>query len=551
MDEGNLRVNLPVPMVVEPRTAGRFARSLWSGRLSLVSTVSEMAAAGVPRPVVGEVDGVRSVTLSRPDQITSASLVFASGTADERPWQRHGLHLLEHLVTAELRELPAEVDASVGIHTTTFEVSARPEAVRALLEWLCRLLVDPPLDRMAVEAQVLAVEGGLNVDVGPVEAIADARYGHTGAGVLGLAEPHPSRLTETTLRELAARCFRRDLAQLLLIGAPVAELCLPLRDESPAQRGWRAHRPVPGPTVVLGEVPRLGVSLVHPGDDPVTAYVCQEALERRVTEVLRHRHGWSYDITTNLCLGAGEICDILHLDVAEARIGEAGRLFRDVVTDFLEHGPSDEEVEAAAKSIEIRSLRPLSFAHYEIEAGLDLRAGLPPALRGMDTVAATTGEQVRAWLRAVRSSVLWYAPQEDEDSWREAGWAVFDVASPPSEPTPGTRPLRTPRLARLLSRDDRAAQLVIGPDSVTEHRRHGTLHIRDQDVVAVISDPLGDERRLLVASSDGSTIELGDSAYPGSSAVLDRIKANVGPHVFYKTKPREAEAQPRQRTTPA
>ncbi len=81
----------------------------------------------------------------------------------------------------------------------------------------------------------------------------------------------------------------------------------------------------------------------------------------------------------------------------------------------------------------------------------------------------------------------------------------------PLRATCGAQTLRAPQLVRLLCRGDPGAHPVVGPDYVTGHRRHGTHRILDQDVVAVIADPIGADGRFLIRQLPPLRIELGDS----------------------------------------
>lgn len=134
-----------------------------------------------------QIDGVPVYLTDAPGPLM-AGLVFGVGRRDET-FVRGGLtHLVEHLAMSAVGRTSLECNASVGLDTTEFTATGPPERVAAFLEAVCRALSHLPLDRLAVEIDVLRTENG--AVAGPVAGtLLGELYGLAGPGLVGAREP--------------------------------------------------------------------------------------------------------------------------------------------------------------------------------------------------------------------------------------------------------------------------------------------------------------------------------------------------------------------------
>ena len=125
--------------------------------------MSKEAATWSARPTKVEVrecelDGVRVLHFPDDSGRAEATLIFGVGARDETLPTLGTLHALEHAVMTGVRRTPIEIDASVRVSTTQFTAAGSPHLVGSFLTGVCRGLADPPLDRLAHEAHILAAE---------------------------------------------------------------------------------------------------------------------------------------------------------------------------------------------------------------------------------------------------------------------------------------------------------------------------------------------------------------------------------------------------------
>ncbi|MDP9436203.1 MAG: insulinase family protein, partial [Actinomycetota bacterium] len=193
------------------------------------------------------IDGVPVVWAAGPEPFT-AGLVFGVGRRHET-FARGGVtHLVEHLVMGTLGRTTLDCNASVGLDTTEFTASGRPQRVAEFLRRVCEALSDLPVHRLAVEADVLRTEAG-TVERPVVGALLVERYGGRGVGLAGFGEVALLSVTAQDVRDWAATRFVRAAAALWLSGPPPEGLSLPLRDGPSPPRPAQARRDLPVPVL--------------------------------------------------------------------------------------------------------------------------------------------------------------------------------------------------------------------------------------------------------------------------------------------------------------
>src|SRR5829696_4350292 len=158
----------------------------------------------LPAVQKAEVDGVPVFWTDGPAPL-AAVLLFRVGARDE-PFVRRGVtHLVEHLAMSRLGRRHHDHNASVDLAVTSFEAAGSAEAVTAFLADVCAALQDLPVDRLATERKVVAVEA--RHGSGPVEMDLMLRFGMRGPGMAAVDPPAPDALDAATVRDWAARHF--------------------------------------------------------------------------------------------------------------------------------------------------------------------------------------------------------------------------------------------------------------------------------------------------------------------------------------------------------
>ena len=288
------------------------------------------------------VDGVPVLWAPGPAPFT-AGLVFGVGRRDET-YVRGGLtHLVEHLAMSAVGRTTLDCNASVDLSTTEFRASGRPEGVAAFLRLVCEALHDLPVDRLAVEADVLGTEQGAVVH-SAVGALLAERYGGRGVGLAGHGEPATTALTAQDVRQWAAGRFVRGSAALWLSGPPPDGLMLPLPDRPVPARAPQPLRPVTPPALVehaVDGVVAVGAEVVR---SPGLAAACR-ILSDRVVDELRHRRGLSYAVTADhLVVDAERRFVALRADCRDGQEAATARALWRTLGRLADDGPTDGEL---------------------------------------------------------------------------------------------------------------------------------------------------------------------------------------------------------------
>ena len=199
-----------------------------------------------------------------------------------------------------------EVNASVGPTFTEFTASGPSALVGDHLERLCQALADPPLDRMPVEAPVVAAE--IDGDDGLHQALLAARYGFRDLGSGAVTGPGPDGLRPEQV-QAATRWFVAQNAVLVVDGPLPPDLRLPLPSGGP-----RAHVRVPprrrtGSAAVVVDAPACMASLLLPPPDSMRLdELAAELVRQRLLDVVRHEKGLTYVVDDTVFV------DVLHVD---------------------------------------------------------------------------------------------------------------------------------------------------------------------------------------------------------------------------------------------
>ncbi|MCW5953594.1 MAG: hypothetical protein KIT69_15170 [Propionibacteriaceae bacterium] len=287
-----------------------------------------------------EIDQVPTWFVSEPPPRLVASLSFRVGQVDQQFVQAGWIPLL--LEMALRIDLPAylELDAQMGLATTTLTLAGPPNEVGT---WMGRLA--SRLTRLGMADFTSCVEAARREPRRP-GGLAEAmywRYGFTGPGSSWFDPPvGPWTATIQQLSDLATRVFSRGNAALALDGPPPGTLRLPL-----PEGGERLQVPMREPLIALpASHPRAAESLLLTGVVPrsTSARLATQILGQRVMDRLRHGEGISYSPQADYIAMGNEAVLSLAVDVRPGAGQQAVDSVAGVVDDLAHAGPTAEEV---------------------------------------------------------------------------------------------------------------------------------------------------------------------------------------------------------------
>ncbi|MFJ9517733.1 M16 family metallopeptidase [Kitasatospora sp. NPDC101801] len=435
-----------------------------------------------------QIDGVPVLWAEAPGPL-EAVLLFGCGASDETFRTLGVTHLVEHLAMSTLPRLHHDHNASVDLNLTQFTATGRPEQVVEFLAKVCEALGALPLDRIEREAGVLAAENGAVTDPTTAELLS-SRFGTQGPGLASFPGPGPDRIPVEAVRDLVTRYFHADNAVLVLTGPPPAGLRLPLpAGERPDRSAAHPVRQT-GPSWQQADVPGPGLALSCDLDDPAL-HLALNLLRQRLTELVRHQHGLSYDVGGDvahagpawgervICLDAREGQE---QRVAELLWQEALRL----ATENASEAELAEEVEGAREVFE----DPRSVVYELGEAAGEFLLGgtYRPAADRLDAMRRVTPDALRTAFAAALESALLVVPLDTEvalrlpDGAELARYRCTDAAELPR----GGQEFRPSLKDRLRYPAARRTRLVVTGDGLWSSQSDGSVHhLPFTDVVGV------------------------------------------------------------------
>ncbi|WP_433374537.1 M16 family metallopeptidase [Actinoplanes sp. CA-142083] len=243
-----------------------------------------------------EVGGV-PVLLAPTTGPAHAGLAFRVGFADE-PLSRRGItHLIEHLALHAMGVTDYHYNGATGVEFTYFHMQGDEAKIVSFLNGVCAALRDLPMQRLAVEKDVLQAEaGGRGANV--AEPMALWRHGARDYGTHAYPEWGLPALTPDDLRAWVSRYFTRENAVLWVAGEAVpAGLALDLPSG--------VRHPAPTPSSALPATPAS-----FPGSPGIVVWdavvprsaeaaVFADVLERIMFRELRQETGLSYTAQTD------------------------------------------------------------------------------------------------------------------------------------------------------------------------------------------------------------------------------------------------------------
>ncbi|MFI7064528.1 M16 family metallopeptidase [Kribbella sp. NPDC050124] len=477
------------------------------------------------------IDGVRVLRHSGTQNHTDVTLTFAVGSRDETLRTVGVAHLLEHLVMHAVRHLPIEMNAEVDLMTTTFVASGSAARVGEFLSGLCRALAAPPVERMDVEAGVLAAEEGQAAH--PVVAqLLNVRYGARSAGLAWLEGPGYDGITPEHVVSFARTWFVPSNAVLQVTGPLPDELRLELPTGSAPTRVHPVGRSFDGPAVVGYGIPAAGVLLTLPPDDAVRrSFLAIDVLRQRVEEECRHAGGHSYEVGGDLVAGPGGSTEwVVYAEAREGSEEAVSRAFVEALTDLAENGPTEAELAYHVA----RSQERLDTDEPELRRAFSNAMGRmfgEPELEPVDRdgLAALRPADLAAVLKAALPDAIGYAYEDAVEVWTQAGFREATLC-PVIPELPAGQTFKPPFAARAFVKEVRSMLLVRTDAALVLRDDDGVHEIRWDEVAGVMRSHDGPA---IVMGLNGCAIPLDSDLFRGAGKLLAELAERVPDDLWF------------------
>ncbi|GAA0607952.1 insulinase family protein [Kribbella sandramycini] len=477
-------------------------------------------------------DGVRVLRHPSTQTHTEATLTFAVGARDETLRTIGVAHALEHLVMSTVRRMPIEMNAEVDVLTTSFMAAGSPERVGEFLEQVCRSLTNPPVDRLALEAGVLAAEDGHAAH--PVVALLlYVKYGAQGPGLAWLEGPGYDGLTADHVTALTARWYVKSNAVLQVTGPLPDTLRFELPADAVPQRSYPAGRTFPSRTVIEYAIPAAGVLLTLPPEDAVRrSSLAAEILRQRIEEQCRHVGGHSYEVGGDSVSSTSGAADFIVY--AEAREGTEESVARAVVDSLLDlaaNGPTDEELNYQVdRYLERLKTEPEGLRH-EYNNLLGSLFGEPEVEPfDVDQLRALTPQDIAALLADALPTALAYTPEDTAAIWEPFGF-TRGSSCPVTTDLPAGRTFKPPLFARAVIKDARTMRWVRTDDALALRDEDGVHQIRWDEVAGIMRGSA--DNPTIVFGANGCSIPISTAMFAAADTLLTELEQRVPAELWY------------------
>jgi len=475
-----------------------------------------------------DVDGVPGV-FAKTGGPMKAGLAFRVGFADE-PLPRRGItHLIEHLALHSAGVADYHYNGATGVEHTYFHLRGSETDIVAFLNGVCASLLEPPLQRLAVEKEILRTEAASR-RTAVNEMLPMWRHGARDYGLTSFPEWGLTALTPDDLHAWVARYFVRQNAVLWIAGSGVpAGLKFTLPDG--------ARQPIPATSSALPVRPAY-----FPGSSGAVvwdAVVRREAaagifagvLEREMFRALRQEGGLSYTVQTDYDpRGDGSAVITAVADALPDKQGAVLGGFVDVLA-AMRVGRID-----PAEVTTVVNQRCDALAQADEQGGrlpgqaFNLLVGLP--VQSLEEAVAeaqavTHGDVLRVAATAFADGLLM------TPSGTTADWAGYTAA-----PTSSDHPVQGQAYPSL---EDPHTRLILGDQgvSVTDEDQNAT--VRFDDCAVVLAWP--DGARQLVGQ-DGIVVRVEPTLYAGVPAALPWLDAACASRCPPATRPASPSPSP-------
>jgi zinc protease len=467
--------------------------------------------------------------VAKSDGPVRAGLVFRVGVADESLSMRGITHLVEHLALFRHGAADYHYNGATGPTVTHFHMQGSEDDVVRFLNEVCRSLRQLPLERLAVEKQILRTEAA-NHKPGLGSEFALWRYGATGNGLTCYPEWGLSKIEQEDVLEWSRKWFNRSNVVLWIAGDGIPaglDLDLP---EGPRQ-------PLPSSTPALAATPAyfnsagnsVAAEVVVPRGAAARVYA--EVLQRVLFRQMRQEAGLSYT----------------------------------AATDYETWGGPDASIVAVADSL---ATTQSEVVHQFVETLSKLSSGsvdqsdVDAAIANMIDALSSSDAEI-AWLPAHAVSLLTGYPQPDIARWRAEIMAVTaaDVAemamvawqsvllmAPPGHIMERSGFEEAPQFSRFAVRGKRYrsyhpnTSLILAEDGVSVEGIGGARTVLFSQCAVVLAWPDGGRH---LVGYDGIQVTIEPSLYSIGAKALAALETRLPMAVTVSMPEREAADIPR------
>jgi len=468
-----------------------------------------------------ERDWIDGVPVLRADAASGrhvAALVFRVGRFDETLPAAGVTHMVEHLALAGQQEAPYSFNASVSGRFTIFYMESRDAAhIGDFADSVWRGLTSyqgAVLDR---ERRILRTEAASRGGAGGLGIGLAERYGATGPGLANYQEFGLYHLGWTDVEAWRRRWFTAGNAVLWIAGSPPDGLRLSLPPgPAPLPEALRPlSRRLPG-FVVAG---RGGIGMSLAGPRSVDAHLTLDVLQRRLTQVLRHEHGLSYDVQ---CAPEDLDRDLVHTWIAADALPEhtpmAAHSMLTAFEALAEDGCGQAEIDDYGRRLRDAYESPSAPVMVLQRRAQDILSGRPerdPAetlriVAGLDV--KTTGETARGLYESMIMVTPGVLPAVQGRMPRLPAW---------SEGTVWGREHKSADSDAILATGDLGVTLTVEPGR--------QVTVRYDSVAALLR--WNDGKQTLVGT-DGFAVQLDPDEWPDGPVVLADVASHVNPAVI-------------------
>jgi predicted Zn-dependent peptidase len=463
----------------------------------------------------------------------TATLTFGCGSRDETFRTLGVTHLIEHLAMGTLGRVHYEHNAMVGLETTQFYATGRPEQIVAFLATICQALGDLPLGRIEKEAGVLAAEGSQVVHP-TAAALLTRRFGTVGYGLAPWVGPGYDRIWPEMVQAHAAKYFTRGNAVLTMTGPPPEGLRVELpTGERPVRAEFTPLR-VDGPRWSPEAVPCAGLALLGPATTAAWT-IGMRVLDDRLTSIARREKGLSYHIDGEQAeIDPARTDRLIWLDARDGQENEVAAILWNTARDLAGTGPEPEEI-----AHEVAAFKEAVTDPRYIEADLDWAA--EAELFGIQyrtpadwlaELSAVTPEDVTARFAESLRTALMVVPEDCRVELSDLdGGPVAEGGCTRGTVVPAGQVFRPPLRARATDPAARRARLVLTPTSVVLRDADGDVHeVAFGQVVGVQID---DDART-VFGANGCLIPVDPGLFKGAATAVHAIDTKIDPALRFQ-----------------
>ncbi len=337
-----------------------------------------------------------------------AALTFRVGRFDETLPAAGITHMVEHLALSSHQEAGYRFNASVsGRHTTFYLETDDPADIATFMTAVCGGLAADHSALLDRERRILRTEAASRGGAGALGTCLAERYGARGPGLANYPEFAFQRTGWDEVEQWRRRWFTAGNAVLWIAGdfPDGLRLALPAGPAASAEAVAPLNLELPGYVAVQA---RSGIGLSMLAGRSCAHHAAAHVLRRRLTQVLRHEHGLSYDVQL-----AGEDVsrDAVHWWLAADALPEqtpmAAHVLMSTVEALVSEGCDAAELDAYQRLTQDHAQQPEAAAAALQRQARALLDGTPPE---NDRATVVTTEDVTAAARALHASMIVATP---------------------------------------------------------------------------------------------------------------------------------------------